>query len=159
MSLILDTFTGSPTDREDTRMHASFNEKSAWVTMIGLVIAGSAYFFVAGQMLAAGVTEVAPYVPVMILSTVVLVLLLVAGHVVAAIGGGADEQSDERDRLIAWRAEHHTSWLLAVVVLTAVFGLLLPVGRAWVANGLLAGLFLAEIANHATQLVLYRRGV
>ena len=98
--------------------------------------------FVAGRMLSTGVTEVVPYVPVLIVTVVLLVLVLIVGHTAAAIAS-RPEGRDERDRLIEWRAENNSSWVLGAGVLAAIFGMATPIGPAWIANGLLAAMFLA----------------
>ncbi len=139
-------------------MNASFQEKSVWVTLTCTVAMFVVYFFWAGQMLLSGVTEVAAYVPLFAVMVVLLVVLLIAGHVAIALLGRTDD-SDERDRLIAWRAEHGSSWLLAVGAIAAIFALGAPVERAWVANGLLLFLFLSEALKQALQIYYYRRGL
>ncbi len=139
-------------------MNTSFEEKSAWITAIGLVVVFGIYCAVAGQMLVGGVTEALPFVPVFTLAVVLLVALLVGGHVAVAIASRPDGR-DERDRLITWRAEHDSSWLLGAGVIAAVFCLVLPIERGWIANGLLAALFLSEIVNYALRLYYYRRGL
>ena len=139
-------------------MSASFEEKSAWVTLLGLLAAYAVYFAIAARMMSAGVTEVLAYAPLFAVSVMVLVAFLVAGHVAVAVVGGRQE-SDERDRLIAWRAEHGSSWILGAGVVGAIFALAAPIPKIWVAHSLLATLFLAEIANRALQIYYYRRGV
>lgn len=139
-------------------MNASFEEKSVWITLFSLVATFAAYFFVAARMLTAGVMIVAPYIALLGVTTVLLVIVITAGHVVVALASRPDGR-DERDRLIEWRAESHSSWVLAVGVFAAIVGLALPIGAAWVANGLLASLFLSEILKHVLQLVYYRRGI
>lgn len=139
-------------------MNASFEEKSVWITLFSLVATFAAYFFVAARMLSAGVMIVAPYVAVLGLTTVLLVIVIAAGHVVVAVASRPDGR-DERDRLIEWRAESNSSWLLAVGVLAAIAGLTLGVGAAWIANGLLTSLFLSEVLKQVLQLVYYRRGI
>ncbi len=139
-------------------MNASFEEKSAWITLLGMLVVLGSYFFVALRMLAAGVTAVAPFVPVFAVAVLFGVVLLIAGHVVVAIASRPDGR-DERDRLISWRAEHNSSWLLAVGVIAAIFALATPVAPAWIANGLLMALFVAEILNYGLRLYYYRRGL
>lgn len=139
-------------------MNASFEEKSVWITLFSLVATFAAYFFVAARMLSAGVMVVAPYVAVLGVTTVLLVIVIIAGHVVVALASRPDGR-DERDRLIEWRAESNSSWLVAVGVLAAIAGLALEVGAAWIANGLLTSLFLSEVLKQVLQLVYYRRGI
>lgn len=139
-------------------MSASFEEKSVWIVLCSLVAVFSLYFFVAMRMLLAGVTIVVPYIPVLAVAVVLLVALLVVGHVVVAIASRPDGR-DERDRLIEWRAENNSSWVLGAGVIAAIFGLATPIGAAWIANGLLMALFLAEVAKRVLQVYYYRRGM
>lgn len=136
---------------------ASFEEKSAWITLGGLLLTFGLYVALAARMLSAGVHVVVAYVPLFIGITILLVAVLVAGHVIAAVLR-RPEPRDERDRLIAWRAEYGSSWLLGVGVLVAIFALATPVGRVWIAHGLLAALVLAEVLKQSLRLVFYRRG-
>jgi hypothetical protein len=139
-------------------MNASFEEKSTWITLLGTLFVLGAYFFVALRMLVAGVTTVVPFIPVFTVAVILLVVLLVAGHVAVAIASRPDGR-DERDRLISWRAEHNSSWLLATGVIAAAFALATPLSPAWIANGLLLFLFLAEVLNRVLRLYYYRRGM
>jgi hypothetical protein len=88
-------------------VNASFEEKSTWITLLGML----GFYFI------------------------------------------------ERDRLVSWRAEHNSSWLLATGVIGAIFGLATPIAPAWIANGLLLALFLAEVLSHLLRLYYYRRGI
>ncbi len=140
-------------------MDTSFEEKSAWITLLALVAVFGCYFLVAARMLSAGTTETAaPFVPLFIVITVLLVIVLAVGHAVAAIVNRGDAR-DERDSQIERRAESNSSWILAVGVVSAMFALALPIGKAWVANGLLMSLVVSEVANYVLRLYYYRRGV
>lgn len=139
-------------------MNASFEEKSAWIQLLGMVATLALYALLASRILARGIIEPVAFVPVFILAVGVMVVVLVAGHVVVAI---ADRRtgSDERDRMIGWRAESNASWIVAVGVLTAVAGLVLAVERVWIAHLLMVSLFLAAIVKYVWQLIYYRRGM
>lgn len=139
-------------------MGASFEEKSVWIMLLGLVLTFGLYFLAAGLLLAQGVTAVPAYAPFLIGAVVLLILISIAGHVVVALTARADG-ADERDRLISWRAEHNASWVLGAGAFAAVVALALPVERVWIANGLLLALFLSEVLKHVLQLVYYRRGM
>lgn len=140
-------------------MGTSFEEKSAWITLFGLVAVFGVYFLIASWMLSAGATDVvAPFVPLFLVITVLLVIVLAVGHAVAALVSRPDGR-DERDQEIERRAESHSGWILAAGVLMAAFGLALPLGRAWIANGLLMALVVSEVVNYGLRLYYYRRGV
>ena len=136
----------------------SFEEKSTWIQLGSVLIALGSYFLVAGRMMAEGVDALPPYTFVFVVATVFLVILLITGHVLAVIAGGADN-GDERDRLIDWRSEARSAWILGFGVILALNAMALGAGEVWVAHGLLLSLFLSTVAKYAWQLYFYRRGV
>lgn len=139
-------------------MLPSFEERSAWVQLLGLGLTLGAYFVVAGSMLARGVREMAPFIAVFAACLVLLIVVQIAGHIVAAVVG-TPEDADERDRLIGWKAEARSSWVLGAGVFCAITALAFDVQAVWVANGLLLALFASELLKLALQVVSYRRGV
>lgn len=143
---------------ESPSVGTSFEERSGWIQLVGLLLVLGGYFFVARQMLTSGVMVLPAYAAVFTVTVVALVAVLVAGHVAVAIAS-RPEGGDERDRLTAWRAESHSGWLLAVGVLTGVTLMVLAVPNVWVANLLLFSLLLSEVLKLVLQLVSYRRGV
>ncbi len=139
-------------------MNASFEEKSVWIQLISLVAVLGSYFVVAALMLSNGVTVVVAFVPLFTLAVVLLVVVLVVGHIVVAIAS-RPEGRDERDRLIEWRAESNSSWILGVGVLAAITGLVVSVDNVWIAHLLMLSMLLSEVARFVLQLVYYRRGM
>lgn len=139
-------------------MAASFEEKSVWIQFFGTLVALAAYFGVAGTMMARGVTALPAYVPFFAVTVVLLVVMMIVGHVVVAIMS-RPEGRDERDRLISWRAESGSGWVLAVGVLTGITGMLFSIGPVWIAHVLLLSLFASEMLGFTLRLVYYRRGV
>lgn len=136
---------------------ASFEEKSTWIQLASVTVALTGYFVIAARMLLAGIDVLAAYVPLFVLAVLVIIAINVVGHVVIAIVS-RPQGRDERDRVIAWRSEHHSSWLLAVGVLTAITGLVVAVPSVWIAHLLLLSLFLAELLGFALRIYFYRRG-
>lgn len=139
-------------------MLPSFEERSVWVQLVSLLTVLGGYFVVSGWMLFRGVERIGPYVPLFMAATVLLVIVLVVGHIVAAVIGKA-ERRDERDRLIGWRAESNSSWLLGAGVFSALTALAFGVQPVWIAHLLLASLFTSEVLKLSLQVVYYRRGV
>lgn len=140
-------------------MLPSFEERSVWVQLVGLGLVLGGYFASAGPMLARGVMEMAPYISVLAVCLVLLIVVQIVGHIAAAMLGGTDDETDERDRLIGWKAEARSSWVLGAGVFGAIGALAFGVEAAWVANGLLLALFASEMLKLALQVVSYRRGV
>lgn len=145
-------------DNEELSISTSFEEKSVWIQLASLGVVLIAYGAVAGSMLLAGVMHIVPYVPVFAVAVVLLIILMIVGHTVAAIAG-RPEESDERDRLIVWRAESNAGWVLGMGVFAALAGLIMSINNVWVAHVLLLSLFLSEMAKLIFQIVYYRRGV
>jgi len=139
-------------------MLPSFEEKSVWVQLVSLIVGVGAYFAVSGMMLSNGVVALVPYIPVFMVSVGLLVVVMVVGHIIAAVTG-KPEPRDERDRLIGWRAESNSSWLLATGVFGAITALAFGIEAVWVAHLLLASMFLSEMLKLLLQLMYYRRGV
>jgi hypothetical protein len=136
---------------------ASFEEQSVWIQLAGLTISFAGYLFVASRMLASGVTSVLPFAAVLGVSVTLLIVILVGGHVVAAVAS-RPEGRDERDRLIEWRAEARSGWLLATGVIVGVGCMVVGVPNVWTANLLLMSLYLAEMLRLTLQVLDYRRG-
>ena len=137
---------------------ANFQEKSTWVMLVGLILTFGVYFCGAAWLVSHGVTQVVAFLPLLVLTVAMLVVIAICGHVLAALIQHPEDE-DERDRVIAWRAEHGSAWILGVGAISCVIALALPVERVWIANGLLLALVLSEILRHALQLVYYRRGM
>ena len=139
-------------------MLPSFEERSVWVQLLGLGLVLGGYFASAGPMLARGVMHMAPYIAVFAVCLVLLIVVQIVGHIAAAIIG-KPEDADERDRLIGWKAEARSSWVLGLGVFAAIGSLAFGVEAVWVANGLLLALFASEMLKLALQAISYRRGV
>lgn len=138
-------------------MLPSFEERSVWIQLVSLVVVFAAYLAVSAVMLSKGVMLLPPYVAVFGVATILLVVILALGHTIAVMMG-KPEPRDERDRLIAWRAEGNSSWLLAAGVFGAIAALVASVPTVWVAHLLLVSVFASEILKLALQIVSYRRG-
>lgn len=139
-------------------MNASFEEKSVWIQLAGLTAVLGSYFAVAALMLSQGVTALVAYVPLFGAAVVLLVVVLAVGHIVVAIAS-RPEGRDERDRLIEWRAESRSSWILGAGVIAAITAMIVGVENVWVAHLLLLSMLLSELAGLVHRLVDYRRGL
>jgi hypothetical protein len=143
---------------KETPMNASFEEKSVWIQLVSMVAVLGSYFVVAALMLSKGVTAVIAFVPLFIVAVVLLVVVLVVGYIVVAIAS-RPEGRDERDRVIEWRAESNSSWILGAGVFVAITGLVVSVDNVWIVHLLLPCMLLSEVAKFIFQLVYYRRGM
>ena len=139
-------------------MGASFEEKSVWIQLVAMLVVLAGYVFVAGTMMSNDVREVTPYFAVFMAGAVVMVLILVAGYIAAAVMG-PKEPADERDRLIGWRSESKSSWILGAGAFLAIAGMAAGYESVWVANLLIVSMFLSEIVKVSLQILYYRRGM
>lgn len=138
-------------------MSASFEERSVWIQLVAMILGLGAYFVVAGRMLAEGVREMPAFAMVFIVAVIWMVIFLIIAYALAALMA-KPERRDERDRIIAWRSEYQSSWVVAVGVLAGVACMVLGVGNVWTANVLLLGLAASEILGFVLQIIAYRRG-
>jgi hypothetical protein len=139
-------------------MGASFEERSVWIQLFSMVLILGGYFLVAWQMLSAGVTVLVPYVPVFAVAVTLMVIVIVVGHAAVAVAS-RPEGRDERDRLIEWRAESNSGWVVGAGVILGICAMIASVPNVWTAHLLLMSLFLSEVLRFVLQLVYYRRGM
>ena len=140
------------------RVPTSYEERSVRIQLISLCWSSAATSGSPDRCCQPGVAALPAYAPVFGVAVALMVLVLVVGHVAAALASRPDGR-DERDRLIEWRAESHSGWLLATGVLSAITAMVLSVPNVWVAHLLLLSLFLSEVLKLVLQLVAYRRGI
>jgi hypothetical protein len=139
-------------------MSASFEEKSVWIQLLATASVLGAYFVAAGRMYSVGVRHLVPYAPLFAVAVVALVVVLVVGHVVVAIAS-RPEGRDERDRLIGWRAESRSGWILATGVILSIMGMIASYDDVVIAHLLLLSLLVSQVTAFVLQLVYYRRGL
>ncbi len=139
-------------------MNASFEEKSAWIQLLSLLVVIGGYLVVATSMIQNGVTHLAAFIPLFAAAVVLLVIILVAGMIVVAAASGSQTR-DERDRLIGWRSESNSSWILGGGVLIAIGAMTVAIANVWVAHLLLFSLLLSEVVKFGFQIIYYRKGI
>src|SRR3990167_8517016 len=139
----------------------SFREKSAWITLITLVLL--TLFFV---------THLPPpwYLAppsgftfyVLTIGVIAFVVIEIIAHVIVAIRAPRDAQAprDERERLIALKATSIAAHTYAVLSLGSVFVIIhLGANETGIAYWLFLSFIIAEIVNYAARVVYYRLGV
>jgi hypothetical protein len=139
----------------------SFREKSAWITLVSVLVCFGAYFVelfsgMAGDHHFGGLRSV----HLLLLSVLALAGLQVALTTAAALTTPRDGRAlaDERERMIQWRAQslgYHVLMVLAV-------GLFVPAffGHRGVemANFALLAVVIAALTVSVAQIVMFRRG-
>ncbi len=136
-------------------MNLSFQEKSLWVTFVGLVVVFGVYFT---SVLPGESADVLPHQVVLFITLVVLLVVVqIVGHTVLAL---VDRRhgTDERGRLIELKGTRNGAYVLAVGVFVSLCLALITEGTFLFTHVLLAFWVLAELVQIGSQLVHYRRG-
>lgn len=136
-------------------MSLSFQEKSLWLMLVGLVGAFGYYF--AAVLPTDGVDVMPHQVVLFTLAVGILVITQIVGHVVIAVVDRRTE-TDERDRLIALKGTRSAAYVLATGVFLALCTALLIRGNFAFTHVLLGFWVLAQLVEIGVQLFLYRRG-
>jgi hypothetical protein len=139
-------------------MNASFEERSVWIQLVTLLLVMGGYSYVAWHLWSQGVTALPAYAAVFAVSVVLMVIVMIGGHVAVAVASRPDAR-DERDRVIEWRSESYSGWVVGAGVFAGITGMVLSVPDVWVAHLLLVSVFLSEVLKLVLQLVFYRRGM
>lgn len=135
-----------------------FHEKSAWI--MGLALAGASAVYIG--VVAALSRELGglapPILPLVIVFTVFLTLVAIVGHLVIALLAPkeADAGLDERERLLVRIAGHRSGYVLATGVALALGAYLVSRDGDVLFYGVFASLVVAQLAEYAWQIVLYR---
>jgi hypothetical protein len=139
----------------------SFREKSAWITLITLVVLTLFYL-----------THLPPawmldppggfLFHVLAIGVAAFVVIEIIAHVIVAIRAPRDAQAprDERERLIALKATSIAAYVYAILSLGSVFIVIhLGANEIGVFYCVFLSFIVAEIVNYAARIVYYRRGV
>ena len=137
----------------------AFREKMAWISVltIGLVFGG--YFWNVAS--AWNQPWLGPMsFGLLIGAVVMLVVITVVLAIITALVSPkeADAPADEREELIALKAERIASFVLSVCVVLLIWALLNQWNGVAVANLLLASLVISELVKSGAQIAYYRAG-
>ena len=140
----------------------SFREKSAWITLITLVLL--TLFFL---------THLPPpwtlsprpggfLFFVLTVGVLAFVVIEIIAHIIVAVRAPRDAKAprDERERLIALKATSIAAYVYAFLSLGAVFAMIHLGGNQFgVGYSVFLSFIIAEIVNYAARVMYYRRGV
>lgn len=142
----------------------SFREKSAWLMVGTLVIAYGSYLTSVIPQLHGGPVADIAYQSSAVLAMVFVVVLAAVSHIVlavaVAVAGQAGSSHGHTGAAAIKRYARSTGGV--VVTAAAVLGLALAIVEAdyfWIANVILAGLVVAELASAGSEILIYRRRV
>jgi len=128
----------------------TFREKSAWISMVAIVLV---YGFFGFKVMHAPPTR-AGVVVALIGSTILVILLHIIAY--AAAVKSRKERPDERDALIALRGARFGYYALAAGLWCLIFLALAAPPPAILAYAALGAFILGAMARLASQLVMYR---
>ncbi len=136
----------------------TFNEKSAWIMLKALLVSGLSY---AGAVvnLSADLGQLAPpSIPLLIKFTVVLILISLVGHaLIAALRPGeASDRLDEREQRVHDKAGNWSGLTLGFGVIVALVGYLALGNADLLFYGVIASLFIAQLAEYVLQLAMMK---
>ncbi len=134
----------------------SFREKSAWITLVTVLLCFGGYF----GALVTGQVRGFQSMFLLLFSVIGLTVLQAALHIVAAALSPKEAQArkDERERLIQWRSESVGYYVLIVMTLALFVPLHFHHTALDMANFALLGVVVATLVATVTQIVMYRRG-
>jgi hypothetical protein len=146
----------------------SFEEKSAWGLLLGIVVVGVVYFPAAFDIVAAspdGVPEAKSLIGLSVLGVIALLAIEVGYHALVAVGGPG-QRRDERDALINLKAERNGGfalgfglfWLIGFIVLQSVLKAYPVPGAIEITLYILLALTASEVVKLLSQLWYYRIG-
>lgn len=148
----------------------SFNEKSAWGTLVAHLVLGALYYSSIFNLWRANALELPTVFGLGVGFTILLVVTLVAYHILIAVLS-KPEINDERDRVITWRAGNTGGVILGVCVMTIILNILIGgvIGRgfafelanspALISVALITALWLSTVVELALTVRDYRRGL
>jgi hypothetical protein len=136
----------------------SFREKSAWITLLTVLVCFGAYFgsIVTGRVSARGLDTL----HLLLICVAGLIVLQVGLHLVAALTTPKDGRApkDERETLIQWRSHTLGYYVLMVLVLALFVPVHLGHTAIDMANFALLDVVIATLAVAVAQIVMFRRG-
>jgi uncharacterized membrane protein (DUF485 family) len=138
-----------------------FQEKSAWIMSIILIVAGACYFSAVAAIGAQTGQMALPMMPLVIRYTVMVVVLSVVGQVAIAILSPkeANASLDERERQIVHRAGHYSSYFFAVGVVMSLGYYLFSHNGDLLFYTVFASLMVGHVVEYLNQILLYRTSV
>ena len=145
-------------------MDLSFQEKSAWGLLAGILVVSAFYFPAALDIVEYAGNPIA-LIAISAVGVIALVVIEVVYHIIIAIPGGDD--SDERDKLIDLKAERNGGMVLGLTLFLLV-GHIITQNIAFAGDGpsalliavyIIAAITAAEVTKLASQIWYYRAGI
>ena len=139
----------------------SFREKTAWITLITLIVTSLLFILHPPLQLTLAPEPNVFSLHVLLLSIATFVVIEIVAIVVVRVRSPRDAKAplDERERLIVLKARSLAWYVLAVSSLGSVFVTIhLGANEFGLAYCVLASVVLSLMVNYAARIVYYRRG-
>ncbi|HUQ53283.1 MAG TPA: hypothetical protein VM692_13740 [Gammaproteobacteria bacterium] len=141
----------------------SFREKSAWITLITLLLVSVLWslHFPWGRPFTLAPGSDSFVFHALVLCTISFVVIVIVAHVVVAIRAPreASARADEREQLIGLKATRLAAYVYAALSMSSVFLIHLGANEIGLAYFLVASLVIAESISCIARIVYHRRGV
>jgi len=139
-------------------MEMSFREKSAWISLVLIVLVFGPYFWLVGRSFAGGDHVHAGTQFGLIVLFIVLEIVV---HIAIAIQSPRDAQApiDEREDLIDLRATRVAFYILFGGALLSIFTMHFRMTVWGLSQCVLFSIVVAELVKFSSQIVFYRRGL
>ena len=136
----------------------SFQEKSAYVMVIALLLGGGLYFYEVLSQSMGLETWVSPVLPGLIQLTFTLVIISIIGHIIIAAMSPkeAEAKLDEREKQIFNRAGSFSGGFLGFVVILSLGCYLISEDGVLLFYTVFAGLIVSQLTEYMTRIFLYR---
>jgi len=133
----------------------SFREKSAWITLVSILLVSAVYLVHGPWALPPGLR--AHGLGMML---ALFVLIEVVAHVVIAVRAPKDARAprDEREELIELKATRVAAYVFVIGTFSAVGTLHLGTGGGTVGYFIVLAFVVAEVVNYGTRIFYHRRG-
>lgn len=137
----------------------SFREKSAWAMGAVMVLTGLVYLRLVLLIPAdaPAIAHLGPLIPYVI--AVIIASIAVQAALAALAPKEAARPADERERIAIDRAGHWSGFVLGVAVVGGALNFLFFGNGNWLFLWVIGGMIVAQIAEYAFQIWLFRRGV
>lgn len=139
----------------------SFREKSAWVTLITLIVLSIAFVLHIPWPWTLSPASSPFMFHILVLAIVAFIVIEIVAHVAIAIFSPRDARApkDERDRLIELKSVAVAAYVYAFLSLGSIFTIHLGANAIGVAYLVFLSFVVAEVVNHALRIYYYRRGI
>lgn len=136
----------------------SFREKTAWISLVSLLLVFGIYFTAVGLAMAGRLqySQTFSWFLQLVLAFVVLQVVL---RLIVAKRAPLDAKvpADEREKLIGLKADRVAGYILAVGVFVAIFTLHLGAGPGELAHAVLLAFAISQLAKQTAVIALHRR--